>query len=42
MKQMQKDWEELPQYFVTSSETGKGKEEIIGFIEKVNKDFVAS
>lgn len=29
-------WEIMPQYFVTSSETGEGKEEILDFIEKIN------
>lgn len=27
-------WEELPPYFVTSSNTGKGKEEFLAFIDK--------
>lgn len=30
-------WEELPTMFVTSSQTGLGKEEILDFIEHVNK-----
>lgn len=30
-------WEELPTMFVTSSSTGLGKEEILDFIEHVNK-----
>ena len=29
-------WEELPPIFVTSSETGKGKEEILEYIEGIN------
>jgi GTP-binding protein len=37
-KEMLKMWEELPRIFVTSSETGKGKEELIDFIESVNSD----
>jgi len=28
-------WEELPQQFITSSEKGKGREEILSFIEEV-------
>lgn len=30
-------WEIMPEYFVTSSETGIGKNEILNFIEKVNQ-----
>jgi GTP-binding protein len=30
-------WEELPPIFVTSSETGKGKEEILNYIEEINE-----
>lgn len=29
-------WEELPQYFVTSSETKQGREEVLNFIERTN------
>jgi len=32
-------WEELPQIFYTSSEHKKGKEEILNYIEEVNKSF---
>ena len=31
-------WEELPPIFVTSSETGKGKEEILTYIEGINEE----
>ncbi|MDR0333352.1 MAG: ribosome biogenesis GTP-binding protein YihA/YsxC [Dysgonamonadaceae bacterium] len=30
-------WEELPPIFVTSSEKGQGKEELLGYIEEINK-----
>ena len=30
-------WEIMPEYFVTSSETGAGKEEVLEFIGKVNQ-----
>ena len=30
-------WEELPEMFSTSAETGEGREEILQFIERVNK-----
>lgn len=32
------NWSELPPIFVTSSEKGKGRDEILDFIEEVNKD----
>lgn len=35
-KEMLKFWEELPQYFVSSSETKAGRDEILTFIEQVN------
>jgi GTP-binding protein len=31
-----KTWEELPQYFVTSSTNSTGREEILQFIEDTN------
>ncbi|MBR3625926.1 MAG: YihA family ribosome biogenesis GTP-binding protein [Bacteroidaceae bacterium] len=30
-------WEELPPYFLSSAEKGTGKEEILGYIEEINK-----
>jgi len=36
-KTLQKTWEELPQTFVTSSEDKVGKEEILEFIDSLNK-----
>ncbi|MGE6221283.1 ribosome biogenesis GTP-binding protein YihA/YsxC [Nubsella zeaxanthinifaciens] len=36
-----KNWfEEIPPFFVTSSETGLGREKILEFIQQVNEDFV--
>jgi len=32
------DWEEMPQYFVTSSEDATGKEEVLNFIGAVNDE----
>ncbi len=32
-------FEEAPQYFITSSETQLGRDEILGFISEVNKVF---
>lgn len=30
-------WEEMPQYFVTSSETGEGRTEILNYIDELNQ-----
>jgi GTP-binding protein len=35
-EEMLKTWELVPEYFVTSSQTGEGKEDILGFIQNVN------
>ena len=36
-KALSEEWEELPSYFVTSSATGLGKDEVLGFIDDCNK-----
>jgi len=33
---LKETWEELPTIYITSSETSKGRDEVLGFIEKVN------
>ncbi|MEX1188367.1 MAG: ribosome biogenesis GTP-binding protein YihA/YsxC [Bacteroidia bacterium] len=38
-KYLKQDWEELPQIFLSSAETGFGSEEILAFIEKTNALF---
>ncbi len=38
-KEMLKDWNELPTHFITSSNSGEGKKEILSFIDEVNKNF---
>lgn len=38
-KTLSETWDELPPIFVSSSETGFGKEEILDFIESVNKQY---
>ena len=35
--EMLKKWEELPPIFVTSAETGKGRDEVLEYIQEVNK-----
>jgi len=37
MAKLKETWEELPPYFVSSSETGLGKEEILDYIESIEK-----
>jgi GTP-binding protein len=32
-----KDWEELPKMIITSSESGKGKDELLAYITEINK-----
>lgn len=36
MKSLEEQWEELPPYFVTSSETRLGREELLAYIDQVN------
>lgn len=36
-QQLLQTWEELPQQFITSAETKKGREEILAYIEETNK-----
>ncbi len=38
MNVMEETWEELPPYFITSATEGTGKDEVIEYIEKINKD----
>ena len=34
---IRKDWEEIPQYFITSSEKKIGKSELLNYIDEINK-----
>lgn len=36
-KRLHEDWEELPPVFITSSEKGKGREELLDYIYSVNR-----
>lgn len=38
-REMKKQWDELPPYFITSAKTGEGSAEILDFIEKTNHLF---
>lgn len=37
VKAMMETWEEMPPYFVTSSENGDGRDEVLAYIEEINK-----
>jgi len=37
LTELKRQWEELPPYFVTSSEAKMGREEILNYIEEINK-----
>lgn len=37
-KELLKNWEELPAIFVTSSEKGTGRDEILDYIESINRE----
>lgn len=39
-EKMKENWEFLPQYFVTSAINKLGREEVLGFVEECNKDFL--
>ncbi len=36
-KILKKEWEELPLHFMTSTVTGQGKDDIIGYIREINE-----
>lgn len=38
LKQLEEQWEELPPYFVSSSENRTGRTEILHYIESINKE----
>ena len=35
---VQEQWEELPPYFITSSEDRTGRNELLNYIAKINKE----
>jgi len=37
IKKMLETWEEMPPYFVTSAEKGEGREDVLNYIEQINK-----
>ena len=38
LDQLKQQWEELPPHFITSSENGMGRDEVLGYIEEINKE----
>lgn len=38
LNKLQEQWEELPPYFITSSESRMGREELLSYIESINKE----
>ena len=41
LKKLKEQWEELPPYFITSSENRTGREELLNYIEEINKSLHA-
>ena len=37
MKHLEERWEELPPYFITSAEKKLGRDEVLDYIEQINK-----
>ena len=37
LNDIRKDWDEIPQHFITSSEKKIGKSELLNYIDEVNK-----
>ena len=37
LKRLEEDWEEVPKYFITSSEKRIGKDELLNYIDEVNQ-----
>ena len=39
LNELRKEWEELPPHFVTSSAQGRGRNEVLDYIEQINTQF---
>lgn len=39
LRKLSESWDELPRHFVTSAETGLGRDEVLGFINEVNQQW---
>ena len=42
LARLSEQWEELPPHFVTSSEKGLGRDEVLRYIEQINKNLTAA
>lgn len=42
MKSLEDRWEELPPYYITSAEKKTGRDEVLGYIEKINEELKAT
>ena len=42
LQRLAEEWEPLPPYFITSSETRQGREELLNYIETINQDITQS
>ena len=40
-KTLSETWEEMPKMFITSSEKKTGRDDILGYIEEINKELAA-
>lgn len=38
---LRKEWDELPPHFITSSDTGRGREDFLNYIEEINQQLKA-
>lgn len=38
IRELRRQWEEIPPYFISSSENKQGRNEILGYIESINKE----
>lgn len=38
LRELRRQWEELPPYFISSSESRQGRDEILGYIESINQE----
>ncbi len=42
LNRLRQDWEELPPYFITSSETRLGREEVLDYIDQINQSIASA
>ena len=42
LNELRKEWEELPPHFVTSTAQGRGRDEVLDYIEQINTQFHAN